>query len=72
MEAIIYRSDDTELLDRLVATFVIGMPVYGTDGSRIGSMLALRRNGTDLVATLEVALPGEEVGTFLANLRRTD
>lgn len=47
MQAVIFRSDDTETLDRLVANF------KDANGVRIGTVLRIWRKGKRIVADIE-------------------
>lgn len=53
MEAVIYRSDDPEVLERLVKNFVPGKPFWDDNGVRIGSIVGLRQDGDRLIADIE-------------------
>ncbi len=53
MEAVILRSTDHAMLDRLVANFVPGKPFCDEQGVRIGSVLAVRREGDKVIAVIE-------------------
>lgn len=52
MEAVIFRSDDTQTLDCLVANFK-PCPHLDADGVRIGTVLRIWREGTRIVADIE-------------------
>ena len=52
MIATIYRSDDTEFLERIVLGFRAGVPV-NKDGQRVGTVLKVWREGKYIKADIE-------------------
>ena len=55
----IYRSDDMHLLNKMVEDYKLNTPVFLKDGTKIGKIVRVWRDGMLLMGFVELTVPSE-------------